>query len=82
MNKIRYHFFGEKTEEFSSDNAHRSRLLLLFGKSTGEKIRFIAGLMLFFVHFCQHYHVLDARILFLVLANARNDVVLAEPKPQ
>lgn len=83
MNKIRYHFFEEKTEGFSSDNAHHSRLLLLFGKfAGGEKIRFIAGLMLFFMHFCKRYHVLYARILFLVLANAWNDVVLSQYPPQ
>lgn len=78
MNKIRYHFFEEKTKEFSSDNAHHSRLLLLFAKfAGGKKICFIAGLMLFFMDFCKHYHVLYAHILFRVLANAWNDVVLS-----
>lgn len=43
MNKIRYHFFEEKTEEFNSDNAHHSRLLLLFGKFEGGKNPFYCG---------------------------------------
>lgn len=77
MNKIRYHFFEEKTEGFSSDNAHHSRLLLLFGEfAGGEK----SALLYAFLQTLSCFGRPDS--LFLVLANAWNDVVLSQYRPQ